>query len=285
MFHSTQWVQMDKNKNLLSSAEMTAYWRSQEPDLSGDWLSGRLSSQAGRKLADEFRDRVYPLVERHLAIRNRFFKSRVTRLLDRGVFDACISLGSGLSLLTSYLAAESANTVRFYDLDEPAMYEVRQQRLQLVEREFDPSVWRRIECLSFDLEEAVYAGRRLSEIVPGVHAPIVLIEGLLYFLGKCCIQRIFEWGKDFAVAAFVFDYWPDDAPRKSPVFRNTVRFLASSITEDVQVLMGATELRELIHPWQLQEDVEISEVEPEFTSPALMNSVEGIVPAHLAVVV
>ena len=84
----------------VSSAEMTAVWRSCSASISQDALSGSLASNDGRNLAAVFRDDIYPLIERHIGVRARFFLENGVELLRPARFDSCVSLGSGLSLLT-----------------------------------------------------------------------------------------------------------------------------------------------------------------------------------------
>lgn len=127
----------------VSSAEITAIYRSAIPELSGDTLSEKLVSTAGSERAAEFIEKYnYPLVNRKISVRAGYFLSEATRLLASGHYDSCISLASGFSLLTYYIADKNINHshVKYFDTDLPHMIAERAKRIENIKSLLNPEV-------------------------------------------------------------------------------------------------------------------------------------------------
>ena len=96
---------MSNHDKEISSAEMTACWRSLEKDLSLDHLSLLMSSKEGQAKATDYQHQQYPAVTRHFCLRARYFYDQAIKLLTSDIhYDALISFGSGFSLLTRIIA-------------------------------------------------------------------------------------------------------------------------------------------------------------------------------------
>lgn len=270
---------------LLSSAEMTAYWRSQEPEISGDTLSAKLVSPSGIQLAKQFENDVYPNVTRHLTIRNRYFQSRILKLLSTHQYDSCFSLGSGLSLLTYYLALQTTSKIRFYDFDIPEMIEFREERIKSLNGELQSRAMHKISTIGLDIEQASNQDQNFCEIMPKVNSPIIIMEGITYFLSSESIKWIFDSIEQYKTIAFVFDYWPDYAANVSDVFNRAFKFIKNSVKENIKLQLSRNDILELIGPYKLHEDMEVREVETEFVDSTLMGDMNNIFPARFAVVV
>jgi len=271
--------------NILSSAEMTAYWRSKESQLSGDSLSIKLASPEGIALAKRFDKEVYPHTTRLLTVRNRFFESRVLKLLKTDKYDSVISLGSGFSLLTYYISLKSDREIKYFDIDVPELIKFRKERIGAIANDLQIEANDKISMISLDVEEASHNNKTFSETMPKISSPVIIKEGLSYFLTFECLKWIFDGVKQYKNIAFVFDYWPDYAPDVSDGFNKASNFLNASAKENIKVQLSREEILNLIDTATLQEDVEVKDVEPEFLDCPLMDKEQNRWPARFAVVV
>ena len=269
--------------SLLTSAEMTAYWRSQNPELSGDQLSALLVSEEGINLANNFKSQVYPLIEHHLALRNRFFFTRALRLLKTGNHDVCISIGSGLSLLNYYLADEIPNVV-FYDMDLPEVLRMRNERLLKIKDRFKTAAWERVRSQPIDLEKSFAEKKNLKELLPACFAPIFIVEGVFYYLSQGCLVWFLSETSKYKNGALLFDYWPEDELKKSSTTKKMLDFLAVSIKERVKMFHNRNEIQKLAAPKKIKEDPTIQEVESEFVKKPLLVDIDQIVPCRYVVI-
>lgn len=270
--------------NLLTSAEMTAYWRSQDPKLSGDHLSARLVSKEGIQLANNFKAQAYPLIEHHLALRNRFFFTRASRLLKTGKYDACISIGSGLSLLNHYLADANPNCI-FHDMDLPEVLKMRNERLLKIKDQFKTSTWERVKTQPIDLETSSTEKKSLKKILPDCSAPVFIVEGVVFYLSRECFDWFFHEISKFKNGALIFDYWPEQMAEKSSATKRMLDFLAVSVRERVKMFHSRKDIERLASPKKVEEDLEIRDVESEFVKKPLLVDVDQIVPCRYAVIV
>ena len=270
--------------NLLTSAEMTAYWRSQDPELSGDRLSSLLVSKEGIQLANNFKEQAYPLIEHHLALRNRFFFTRASRLLKTGRYDACISIGSGLSLLNHYLADATPNII-FYDMDLPEVLQMRNERLLKIKDRFKTTTWERVRSQPIDLETSFVEKKSLKKLLPHCASPLLVIEGVVFYLSQGCFTWLFSEFSKYKNGALIFDYWPVDESRQSSTTKKMLDFLAVSIRERVKMFHSRSEIQKLAVTKKVEEDLTIQEVESEFVKKPLLLDIDQIVPCRYAVIV
>ncbi len=269
--------------NLLTSAEMTAYWRSQDPVLSGDRLSALLVSKEGINLANNFKDQVYPLIEHHLALRNRFFFTRASKLLKTGKYDACISIGSGLSLLNHYLAEEIPDAT-FYDMDLPEVLKMRETRLLNVKDQFKTSTWERVKSQVIDLENSFAEKKDLNQLLPSCSSPIFILEGVVYYLSRECFNWFFGEFSKYNKGALLFDYWPSEVSEKSTTTKRMLDFLGASVRERVKMFHNPGEIKKLAAPKKIKEDLTIQEIEAEFVKKPLLVDNDQIVPCQYVVI-
>ncbi|MBI2082348.1 MAG: class I SAM-dependent methyltransferase [Deltaproteobacteria bacterium] len=272
------------NNEKLTSAEMTAYWRSRYPELSGDRWSALLVSKEGIKLANRFKTEVYPLIEHHLALRHRFFFNRAAALLRSGHYDSCISIGSGLSLLVPYLT-EVAPKLCYYDADLSEVLEMRETRLKKVKEKFKNETWGAIQSRTIDLEKAATKKKKLKSVFPEATSPIFILEGVFFYLTSACLEWFFRELETYGTSAVIFDYWPKYSEAKSEVTRKMVTFLNTSIREKIQRFQSADEFKKLAGSKRIQEDSEIRDIESEFVKTPLLTEINEIVPARYVVVV
>src|SRR3989338_2926077 len=151
---------MTSNDPNISSAEMTAYWRSLFPQFSEDLVSLKLASSSGISKAKEFETKFsYPLVGRKVSVRAGFILENIIRLLSSGKYDSCISFASGFSLLTHVaaqkLAEKGIDDITFIDSDLPNMADERKKRIEKISSEIlTKDHAKKITIIPLDLELA-----------------------------------------------------------------------------------------------------------------------------------
>jgi hypothetical protein len=232
----------------ISSAEMTALWRCAYPNISGDDLSKAMSSIEGHQKANDFEDRYqFPLVSRAVSVRAGWFLNDAIRLLHTGNYDACISFGSGFSLLTYFIAKNINNrqNISFYDIDLPTILLLRQERIKKIASTLDHNISCKIHNSAINLEDACRSGKTFSDFFPTSKAPLILMEGIIYFLSKTCVSWIFHGLNQYQHAGILFDYWPQEAPSVSACFRKIMGSLNDFIPEQIQGLISDEALKKL----------------------------------------
>lgn len=160
-------IVMSSNSSI-SSAEMTAYWRSAFPQISLDAISKYMASHAGIDKANEVIIELnYPLLPKKISIRARYMFDNAMQLLQTDNYDACISFASGFSLLTPLLKKNfTASSMQFFDTDLPYMIIERKERLlqlqneDLISETMLPFQW------VLDLELAAKNKVKLKEFFP-----------------------------------------------------------------------------------------------------------------------
>ncbi len=224
-----------EENNNISSAEMTAYWRSGYK-ISGDHLSEELASPQGIEKAHQFEEKYnYPLVKRKVSVRARFMLDLACHFLNTKQYDSCISFASGFSLLTYFifqrLHTESLS-IKFIDTDLQDILNERQKRIAKMAYQHS-LIENNIAAQVLDLEEACNNNYHLKDIFPSCENPVFLIEGVIYFLSTKCVMWLIKEISSYDTAALIFDYWPEDGAQESKCFSNTVHALRGFMKESV----------------------------------------------------
>ncbi len=250
----------------ISSAEMTAYWRSLYPHISGDRISLKLASDAGIVKAKDFEAKFsYPLVARKVSVRAGFMLNTSVSLLDSGKFDSCISIASGFSMLTYLIAARvlpELPNLTFIDVDLPHILEARNKRIIAIADDLlDKSILTRIELLAMDLEEVCTAGRSFGDLFPRCERPVFIIEGLIYFLSKRCVDWLIREISSYKNVALLFDYWPEDGTTYSACFKRVVDSLKGFMPENVKSFWSADSIATLSRHFKQTKDRDLKSIE------------------------
>lgn len=278
------------NKNI-SSAEMTAYWRCQYPLISGDSLSEKLASNAGIQKAHEFEKKYqYPLIGRKISVRAGWCLQQATEVLLTGKYDACISLGSGFSFLSYYIALainDKQPKVKYFDVDLSEIIQLRKARIaQLPGNILNPIIANKIETIIVNLENAYQQGIKFTELFSSCNAPVFVIEGIIYFLSKGCVQWIYDGIASYKNAAVIFDYWPAAGPDISKCFKRVIDSLDDFIPEKICGLLSDKELESLCKKG-IVKNARLQDVEEEFSKkmgePAQLINQDEFIPVKLAV--
>ncbi len=267
-----------KNTNI-SSAEMTAYWRSAYSKLSGDDLSHRLASEEGIKKAEEFAHQYnYPFIARKVSVRAGFFLRQTVALLESKQYDACVSFASGFSLLTYFIAKSISSSINFIDIDLPSIIAKRNERLLSISDFFDEKVSKKLQTKVLDLESAYQSNKSFQELFPNCSSPIFLIEGVIYFLSDPCVKWIFEQIAAYDNAAVIFDYWPDNMLEQNACFERVYKTLDQTILEQTKSFWSKEQKEKLASQFSSITDTSIQDIEvafseelaetPQFSDPA-----------------
>lgn len=277
------------NNTVISSAELTAYWRSAFPQLSGDSLSARLVTAAGVNMAEEFAQvNHYPLIKRHISVRAGYMLQQTTRLLLTQQYDSVISLASGFSLLSYYIALamyRHASQLRIIDTDLPLMLSARKIRLAKIKTLLNAEAFSKITTHPLDLECAYREKKHFKSLFPNCRTPVFIIEGLLYYLSDSCVTWIFDQIATYDKTAVIFDYWPEDSAVQSDCFARQFSTFNKMITEQLKCFWDNSRMAHLCSLFSTIQDCSIQEIEreislhvnetPQFTDP------DTFFPVHL----
>ena len=210
----------NKTKDV-SSAEITAIYRSSLPHISGDFLSAQLIQEPGRTRAAAFIEKYnYPLVQRKIALSSSFCRQQANRLLATGLYDSVISFASGFSLLTYYIKKDNPKltNIVYYDTDLENMASERMNRLHLLRDSVDMDALNSIQIKPFNIEKAYSDGKSLKESFPECRNPIFICDGVVYFLTEGCTRWLIDQAGDYQHSALVLYYWHTQMHAQSQLF-------------------------------------------------------------------
>lgn len=244
----------------ISSAEITAHYRTAIPEISGDKYSQLLTSEAGRIKASAFIDRYhYPLVNRKVSARAGYLLLEANRLLTSGYYDSVISFASGFSMLLYCIAERnlSYSAIQYFDSDLPHMIYERNKRIEVIKDKLNPIVFNRLNSFALDLEKACLNKRKLKELFPNCEKPIFIIEGVIYFLSNDCVNWLIDEMGSYRQTAVLLDYWPEDMQSTSQKFREAFKDINTIIPEqtksfwDVSTMNKFTNLFPSVDVWTI----------------------------------
>lgn len=287
----------DKNiltEKEISSAEMTAAWRCDEPELSHDKMSKLIVSNQGLQKARSYQSTQYPFASRHFSLRAGYFLQQICKLLSSGLYNALISIGSGLSLLTHCVVAEferqhSGGQLFILDTDLPSMINARITRLMTLAKNLSPSSQHQFEQCALNIELAYEmnkgnpsAFKEIFSMRP-IH-PIFILEGVSYFLTKQCLNWLFSNIRSYENVAIIFDYWPDDAPKRSSFFIQMLSYFQTNLPENVQCLLSPEDLCTLSKSMQCS-DMSLRNIEQQLIpkTRCILTDEQTHIPAHVRV--
>ena len=238
----------------VSSAEVTAYMRSQYPELTHDKISEKIVSDAGIKKHFEFIEGMdYPLATRKIAVRAGYIYEQASHLLATGDYDSCISLASGFSLLLHLLSKQHPN-VECYDVDLPHMIVEREARIEEA-RIFSDEELHQVNVKSIDLTQIDTLN--LQEVFSDCKKPLFILEGISYFLPEKIVSSVLQQITEFKDSAIIVDYWPDNSLEISAIFKRIMHQLKGFIAEDVNSFLKAEQIDTLHGHYQYVEDISI----------------------------
>jgi O-methyltransferase involved in polyketide biosynthesis len=242
----------------VSSAEVTAYMRSQKPDLTHDKISGKLVSEAGiRKYYDFVEGMDYPLATRKIIVRAGYFYEQALALLQTDNYDSCISFASGFSLLLNLLAEKTAN-IAYYDVDLPHMIEERIKRIKK-SNIFSREQLKQVNTKSLDLTQINQID--LQDIFPDCKKPLFILEGITYFLPEEIVTAILKLIFKFNGSAIILDYWPVNSLEISAIFKRIMHQLKGFIAENLNSFLTKKQVNLLKQHYAQVEDLSILEAD------------------------
>jgi hypothetical protein len=288
----------DKNvltEKEISSAEMTAAWRCDEPELSRDQISKLIVSNEGLQKARSYQATQYPFASRHFSLRAGYFLQQACKLLSSGHYNALISIGSGLSLLTHCIVAEfekqhPEGQLFILDTDLPSMINTRIIRMEALAKNLSPAPQNQFEQRALNIELTYEmnkdnnpsAFKEIFSMKP-IH-PIFILEGISYFLTKECLSWLFSNVFSYENAAIIFDYWPDDAPKRSSFFIQMLSYFQTNLPENVQCLLSPEHLCALSKSMQFT-DMSLRNIEQQLLpkTRCMLTDEQTHIPAHVRV--
>ena len=227
----------------ISSAEMTAYYRSVFENISKDNISSLLVSKEGIAKAKAFDAKYnYELVYRKISLRAGFFYEEALDLLKTGCYDSCISFASGFSTLTYTIRKRLVelndiySSIKFIDSDLPHIIHERNSRFEelLSNNGIDELIYKKIKANVLDLEEAASKSLSLMDLYPNCKRPLFLIEGVVYFLSTNCLNWLIKEVSEYHKSAIIIDYWPENSLGISRCFSTIYKDLKNFIPEQTK---------------------------------------------------
>jgi len=216
----------------ISSAEMTAYWRSLESDLSFDTLSQLMITPEGQQKAINYQQSQFNAAPRTFCLRARYFYDEALQLLNTNHYNSLISLGSGFSLLTyliakTYLQKHPDKKLNIIDTDLEKIINARKEKLDHIDLGFNLDYQHFIA----DIEQAHQNNTPLADLFStAATSPIFLIEGLSYFLSIDCLTWLFtSIQEQYENAAIIWDYWSSDLPQRSAFFVRLLEYFKNAL--------------------------------------------------------
>lgn len=260
----------------ISSAEMTAYWRSLHPKLSGDTLSVNLASAEGIQKAKIFEEKFkYPLVGRKVSVRAGFMLQKSMEILSTGLYDSCVSLGSGFSMLT-YILAEELNRdndrpIQFIDLDLPEIVKERKRRVSklIIDKNISADVVSKIQNVEIDIEAMHAMEVSFKNVFRDCKRPLFIVEGLIYFLTNNCVEWLMQQITRYDLSAVIFDYWPENGVNESLCFSNAIQAMAGFMPENVKSFWSDEGIARLSGYFKRIENLKIKNIENEMSEKML----------------
>lgn len=248
----------------ISSAEMTAIYRTTIPEISGDQYSQLLISEAGKIKARAFIERYhYPLVNRKVSARAGYLLLEANRLLTSGYYDSVISFASGFSMLLYCIAEKnlSQSAIQYFDSDLPHMIKERNKRIDAIKDKLNPIVFNRLKNFALDLEEACLNKKKLKELFPNCEKPVFIIEGVIYFLSSDCVNWLIDEVGSYHQAVVLLDYWPEDMQTISQKFREAFKDINTIIPEQTKSFWNAATMDKLKFLFPSVDDWTIADID------------------------
>lgn len=207
----------------VSSAELTALWRSLYPSISHDDLSKHLVSDEAKRQSDSFIEmHQYPLVARKISARAGYIFNEAKRLINAYDCDSVVSFACGYSMMGFLLSQAVDKEVRVIDTDLPEMLLDRQQRLSCLPLDAGQQAQlSKVKHLVFDIEKAASENISLPHFFKDCKRPVVILEGITYFLKPqtrdWLISALMKWDN----ACLILEYWPENALEISAKIKNS----------------------------------------------------------------
>lgn len=254
----------NSNSQPVSSAELTGLWRSAYPSISYDGLSQYLVSEEAKKQSNDFIEyHNYPLIERKISARAGYIFSEAVRLIDGYDCDSVISFACGYSMLGLLVAQQVAKNIAVVDTDLSDILQSRQSRLaQLPLNENQQNALKRIHHLVFDIEKACKDNVTLSSFFEKYKRPVVVLEGITYFLQPKTRNWLIEQLKQWPSASVIIEYWPENSLEISQKIKDSFEAnLVQDFKEDLKSFMLNGIIADLKHHYDNPIDIGVGQAE------------------------
>lgn len=197
----------------VSSAEFTGLWRSAYPTISYDNLSKFLISQQAKEQSKRFiKHHNYPLIERKISARAGYIFNQAVHLVENYHCNSIISLACGYSMLGFLIKQQVQRPIDIVNTDLLSILESRQSRYQqLPLSDSEQSSLHHIHHIEFDIEKAYLDNTTLTTFFKKFQRPIIILEGITYFLNPQTRDWLITQLKDWKDACIILEYWPENS--------------------------------------------------------------------------
>lgn len=244
------------------SAEMTAFLRSTDAHISNDSISQHMVSNVGISNTYQFIAMFdYPLIARLISVRAGFFLTESLRLLATGKYDACISIASGFSLLTSLIKQQTKQPVVFVDCDLQKIMDERIKRMNTHPMRSGTPL-NTTEHYVLDILKLYQNKIAIKTQFSHYKSPLFVIEGLSYFLPKDVSYWLVSQLLHFTNAAIMFDYCPKQERQSNPCMQRLMDNLPGFLCHG-EAIFDPREIGECLNAYQTVKRLDIANAECE----------------------
>ncbi len=262
----------------VSSAELTALWRSLHPSISHDNLSIHMVSDKAKHQSDVFIEmHHYPLISRKISARAGYIFNEALHLIRNYHCDSVLSFACGYSLLGLLISLASPHPIHVIDTDLPLILADRQQRLKnLSLSKAEQTALAKVSHDEFDIEQAAVKNIDLSKRFPQCKRPVIILEGITYFLTPNTRDWLIQALKKWHNACIILEYWPENSLEISNKIKASFEIdLKKNFKEHLKSFMLDKHIEDLTS-WYDATDISIGEAENELSrlaneEPQLLN--------------
>lgn len=255
--------------------------RARQVALSGDEYAHLWVTPETQSLWDDLARAVYPHDDVSLALRNRFYLTRLRAFVAAHATPTFVNLGAGF---TSYPQLVDARC-RAVEIDLPGIVAHKRERTEAWVRAGTLPA-RSIEFFPADLMQPADLDRLATALAGWCAGPsFVLMEGLVYYLSRAVLSRLFATLARVQQpgSLLAFEYWPTDAERYG-VYRRLEAYLARRFGRATQgyTLLDATDVR-AIAGYDVVETSDVAAEERAHATTRVLQGIDDRLPIELVV--
>lgn len=218
----------DQNLEIHETAFMTAIFRSRNEDLSRDLFAKLWSNNKVEKWVNTYLEEVPSDEVSAHCLRNRYFLDKIKELIKNNDLEVVINFGCGFSMYPFLLDENIINI----EIDKPEIIRYKKAKIHAWQNSavLPP---RTIHYIGVDFSKD-YRERLLLKInaIKKDKACLVLIEGVLFFLSKDEIDKLFDFfsllqkeGDFIGSASF------QETIKETPVYKTLLNFIDGRVSK------------------------------------------------------
>lgn len=222
---------MEKKIKIHETAMVTATFRSMNPDLSKDNYAYLWASEGSKNHAEKYSTAV-SMYEAHAhCLRNRFFYETISNLMMEAEIELLINFGSGFSMYP-YLLPEALTHI---EIDLPEVVAYKEEVTQKWTRQgLLPARNLSFLASNFNEEKDPVLLDQIQE-VKAKRRSFILLEGVLFFIGKEDTTRLFQIFDDIQEPGeYLGSVSFRPSLEKKPVFQKLMKFVEGNLRKNQQ---------------------------------------------------